>query len=109
MTLTAHEQADVLMDLAYSKDSNSEFVDKKIEYLQMTNQLDFQAAYQNLFYLLWHTNLPCFETTQSNGERSLFKYVGIIWDLSIYKILIPLSSTHFKERLFQLTIILQNS
>ena len=74
MTLTAHEQADVLMDLAYSKDSNSEFVDKKIEYLQMTNQLDFQAAYLNLFYLLWHTNLPCFETTQSNGERSLFKY-----------------------------------
>jgi hypothetical protein len=72
------EQTDVWMELAYSDENNPKFVSKKNKYLRTTNRLNFLAAYQSLFHLLWQTNLPCFEipgvTSTSNAERSLLKY-----------------------------------
>ena len=62
------------MDLAYSQESNPDFENKKYQYSQIAKRLNFQAAYQNLLYLLWQANLPCLETSNSNGGRALLKY-----------------------------------
>ena len=71
------KKLNLLLDPSKSNERNEAKNLEREKYAQQFGDMDMEESYQNLFEVLWYSQLPCFDvkniTSNSPGEASIIK------------------------------------
>ncbi len=73
---TANDSYQLFMDPILSKEKETIVAAYQSKYLEMFSRLNFTAAFETLFRMLWYSTLPCFDVYGVTSEEPFEK--GII-------------------------------